>query len=56
MYVCVEMGGCSGLGCGGGVLWAFAENIIVMAPVTLSIRLCRASLCVSTGRAPEMFH
>lgn len=29
--------------------WAFAENIIGMAPVTLSFRLCCASLCAFTG-------
>lgn len=29
--------------------WAFAENIIGMAPVTLSVRLCCASLCVFAG-------
>lgn len=29
--------------------WAFAENIIGMAPVTLSIRLCCASLCAFAG-------
>lgn len=29
--------------------WAFTENIIGMAPVTLSVRLCCASLCALTG-------
>lgn len=29
--------------------WVFAENIIGMASVTLSIRLCFASLCVFAG-------
>lgn len=34
---------------GRGVGGAFAENIIGMAPVTLSVRLCCASLCAFAG-------
>lgn len=56
---CYSMSGQGGGGeaWGGGVhmkegergWWAFTENIIGMAPVTLSVRLCCASLCALTG-------
>lgn len=55
---CYSMSGLGGGGVGWvGVLmkegesgwWAFAENIIGVAPVTLSVRLCCASQCAFTG-------
>ena len=61
-YSMSGLGGGGGGGAGWGVQmkegergrWAFAENIIGMAPVTLSVRLCCASVCIH--RAPAMFH